>query len=91
MDEDVRSADLFTTVRDFVHTTLCSRDNLRADCFQLSHRSLQRAGQVCGWHFCLHGPRQLQLTAIWEMDSHTVLFYGSQGERFLTAAVPCAA
>ncbi|MEM9656755.1 MAG: hypothetical protein AAF961_00205, partial [Planctomycetota bacterium] len=38
-------------------------------------------GQPCGIHFCLHGPRALKLTAIWETDRNTILFYGSRGER----------
>ena len=33
-------------------------------------------------YFCLYGPRSLYLTAIWETDSNTILFYGSRGERF---------
>jgi hypothetical protein len=31
--------------------------------------------------FCLHGPRSIKLTAVWETDGNTVLFYGSTGER----------
>ena len=33
-------------------------------------------------YFYLYGPRSLCLTAIWETDSNTILFYGSRGERF---------
>jgi hypothetical protein len=32
-------------------------------------------------YFCLHGPRAVHLTAIWETDRNTILFYGSRGER----------
>lgn len=91
MDQDASYTERFHAVKEFIHSTLCSRDNLRTDCFQLSQRSLERAGRRCGWHFCLHGPRQLQLTAIWDMEAQSILFYGSQGERFMTAPAPCAA
>lgn len=88
MGEGVETADEFSTVKQFVHRVLCSRDNLRSDCFELSHRPLVQQDAVCGWHFCLHGPRRLQLTAIWDVQKNTVWFYGSQGERFLTASAP---
>ena len=39
-------------------------------------------GKPCGMFFCLHGPRSVKLTAIWETQRNTVLFYGSSGERF---------
>ena len=32
--------------------------------------------------FCLHGPRAVKFTAIWETEHNRVLFYGSTGERF---------
>jgi len=34
-------------------------------------------------YFCLHGPRAVKFTAIWETDRNQILFYGSTGERFL--------
>ena len=70
-------------VREYVTKTLCSRDNLEIGCFALSETPLKRGANVCGIYFCLHGPRLLRLTAIWEIETNTILFYGSQGERFL--------
>lgn len=32
--------------------------------------------------FCLHGPRSLKVTAIWETENNTILFYDSTGQRF---------
>lgn len=84
------NSDALGVVKDFVHRVLCSRDNLRQDCFDLSHRPLRRGEQLCGWHFCLHGPRQLQLSAIWDLQSRKVWFYGTRGERFMTAPAPQA-
>lgn len=49
----------------------------------MSERVLVRGGQPCGVYFCIHGPRQVKFSAIWETDSNTILFYGSTGERFL--------
>lgn len=70
-------------IRNYIQETLCSRDNLQPGCFAISERPLMRRGQVCAIHFCLHGPRLLRLTAIWDTQANTILFYGSQGERFL--------
>lgn len=78
-------------IREFVNRTLCSKDNLEIGSFQLSERPLLRQGQVCGFHFCLHGPRALRLTAIWDTIANTILFYGSQGERFLKTQAPMSA
>ena len=64
----------------------------------MSERVLTRGGKPCGIYFCLHGPRNVKYTAIWETDRDTILYYGCGGERFgktrLTAApglVPVAA
>ena len=37
-------------------------------------------GNPAEYHFCLHGPRAVKLSAIWETDANTILFYGSRGE-----------
>lgn len=68
-------------LRRFVADTLGSFELLRADQCQLSERLLYRQGSPCGVYFCLHGPRAVCLTAIWETDRNSVLFYGSNGQR----------
>lgn len=77
-------------VREYVSQTLCSRDNLEVGCFAISETPMKRGSQICGIYFCLHGPRLLRLTAIWELETNTILFYGSQGERFLKTQLPTA-
>lgn len=74
-------------IREYVMKILCSRDNLEIGCFAISETPLKRGAKVCGIYFCLHGPRLLRLTAIWETESNTILFYGSQGERFLKTQI----
>ena len=68
-------------IRQYVAQTLSNLETLEADRFQLSQQVLSRAGQPCGMYFCLQGPRALRLTAIWETDGNTILFYGSCGRR----------
>jgi hypothetical protein len=51
----------------------------------VTERFLVRGRQPCGIFFCLHGPRSVKLTAIWETDRNTILFYSSSGERVLKA------
>src|SRR4249920_3862087 len=82
--EQVRFDDL-AAIRQFVTETLCEKDQLEENYFPLSERILVRGGSPCGVYFCLHGPRSLRLTAIWELDSNTIWFYGSRGERFRKA------
>lgn len=68
-------------IRLFVHEVLCQFNQLEAGIFQMTEKVLTRSGIPCGMFFCLHGPRSVKLTAVWETDSNTILFYGSTGER----------
>ena len=70
-------------LREYVNTTICNHYQLQAGAFLLTERVLIRGDRPCGIYFCLHGPRTAKFTAIWETDRNQVLFYGSQGERFL--------
>lgn len=69
-------------LRKYVSRTLCHENNIEVGVFQITERLLKRRGQPCGIYFCLHGPRSVKLTAIWETEKNTILFYGSTGERF---------
>lgn len=81
MLETAKSVQSMEELRQFVAATLSSIENFRADQFQLSQSTLYRAGKPCGVHFCLQGPRVLCLSAIWETDGNSVLFYGTCGQR----------
>lgn len=69
-------------LREYVNQTLCTQYQLKVDAFQLTERILRRQNKPCGVMFCLHGPRAVKFTAIWETEHNRVLFYGSTGERF---------
>ena len=69
-------------VRSYINETICDRYQLQLDAFELTERVLLRSGTPCGVYYCLHGPRAVKFTAIWETDYNRILFYGSSGERF---------
>ena len=71
----------FEDIRQYVTETLSNIELLRPESSQLKLTLLTRSGQPCGVYFCLHGPRAVRLSAIWETDANTILFYGSRGER----------
>ena len=71
-------------LRGYVEQTMCAQNELVVGAFPLTERVLIRGGAPCGMYFCLHGPREVRLTAIWETDRNTVLFYGSTGDRLAT-------
>ncbi len=71
-------------LRDFVRQALCQYDQLLPGAFPMTERLLVRAGKPCGLYFCLHGPRAVKMTAIWETERNTILFYGPDGERYHT-------
>ena len=66
---------------DYVNETLCYHNQLKKDAFQMTKRLLVRSGRPCGIFYCLHGPRMVKFTAIWEKDNNQVLFYGPTGEK----------
>jgi hypothetical protein len=70
-------------LRGYISETLCEYYELQNGAFQMTEKVLVRSGKPCGLYFCLHGPRAVRFTAIWETDSNQILFYGPQGERFL--------
>lgn len=71
-----------TELRTFIHTKLCEQEHLEPGVFPMTERILTRGGKPCGVYFSLHGPRSVRLTAIWENEMNTILFYGSTGQRF---------
>jgi hypothetical protein len=79
----------------YVNQTLCDLNELEVGAFPMTERILVRRGSPCGMYFCLHGPRSVKLTAIWETDRNSLLFYSSNGERVckaeLTEALEVAA
>ena len=69
-------------LREYVNVTLCTHYQLQIGAFQMTERLLVRGGKPCGIYFCLHGPRSVKFSAIWETDHNRILFYGPHGERF---------
>ena len=69
-------------LRQFVSHTLCKQNDFEEGIFQVTERIVTRGTQPCGIFFCLHGPRSVKLTAVWETEKNSILFYGSTGERF---------
>ncbi len=68
-------------LRNYVNETLCDFGQLEPDAFRMTERILVRTGKPCGIYFCLHGPRSVKFSAIWETEQNRVLFYDSSGER----------
>lgn len=69
-------------LRNYVYENLCSREKLVPGAFHMSEQILIRQGRPCGIHFCLHGPRAVMFSAIWDSRHNSILFYDSTGERF---------
>ncbi len=69
-------------LRDYVNEIFCTHYELKAGAFPMTERVLRRGGKPCGVFFCLHGPRAVKFTAIWEMERNQILFYDPSGERF---------
>jgi len=76
-------------LRELVSTVLCERNDFEKGIFRLSERMLKKGQQMCGIFFCLHGPRSVKLTAVWECKDNSVRFYGAGGEKFKTINLEC--
>jgi hypothetical protein len=70
-------------LRQYVQQTLCEQNHLEPHAFDITERLLVRGQRPCGIFFCLYGPRSVKLTAIWETERNTILFYSSSGQRTL--------
>jgi len=79
----------FRDLAGFIHERLCQADQLEPHAFPMTHRLLVKRQRPCGVYFCLHGPRSVKYTAIWDVKKGAVLFYGSGGERFDVTQVEC--
>ena len=77
--------DNLSELRTYIHNTICQQNELQVGAFNITERILVRGRRPCGIFFCLHGPRSVKLTAIWETDRNTILFYSSSGERVFKA------
>ncbi len=80
LDDSPRINDL-DDLRAYVHETICKNNELEVNAFSMTERILVRGGKPCGLYFCLHGPRAVKFTAIWETDRNSVLFYSATGQR----------
>ena len=88
MQQECVEIDNLTDLRQFVSHTLCQKNDFENDVFQVTEKKiLTKCGKLCGLFFCLHGPRSVKLTAVWETESNSILFYGSTGERFQKTVV----
>lgn len=77
-------------LRQYVYELLCQQEHLEPGVFPMTERVLVRSGDPCGIYFCLHGPRSVKCTAIWETETNSILFYGASGERFLRTQLTAA-
>ncbi len=80
LDDSPRINDLHD-LRTYIHKTICESNELEINAFSMTERILVRSGKPCGLYFCLHGPRAVKFTAIWETDRNSVLFYSATGQR----------
>jgi hypothetical protein len=71
----------FPTLCATVERRLCELGHLEPHQFPMTQREVVRGGKPVGLYFCVHGPRSVKLTAIWDFLKNTVIFYGSDGNR----------
>lgn len=70
-------------VRAIVTRTLAQQDRLLHDDNLLSETPLFQGDALCGVLYSLRGPRNVLLTAIWDVRSHSLWCYDSTGKRFV--------
>jgi hypothetical protein len=77
--DDVHTLD---ELRQFIYQTLCAKENLLADQFTMTEVRLNSGSGPCGIQFCLRGPRDMRLAAIWVADGNVVYLYDARGMRY---------
>lgn len=80
---NINSIETLDDLQFFVYRTICNYYELLPNTFPTTETVLRKSnGSGCGMMFCLHGPRTVKFSAIWEKDKNRVLFYGPGGERY---------
>ncbi len=64
-----------------IERRLCELGQLEPKQFPMTHREVVRSGKRVGLYFCVHGPRNVKLTAICDFAMNMVIYYGSDGIR----------
>ena len=64
-----------------VETKLCRIGQLEPGQFPMTRRPVLRGGQSCGVYFCVHGPRSVKITAVYDHKRKTTIYYGTDGVR----------
>ena len=82
---EIRSLD---GLRNFIHLSLCRKENLLEHHFPMTELELKRNGDCCGFQFTLHGPRSVRLSAVWDRQQNEVLLYDAVGRRFARIRLP---
>lgn len=82
MDRERSEIGELAKVQDYVNQKLCEYERLEVGVFPITHSIIRRKSKPCAVYFCLHGPRSVKFTAIWERETNTVFLYGASGERF---------
>lgn len=83
MAEEMAQVLTHKSLQSHVHKTLCHRENLQADQFDLQVIPLKQQETMCGLQFLLRGPRSVRLGAVWAAEPNVLYFYDARGERFL--------
>ena len=71
----------FINIREIVEEEICCKNQLLPKAFPLTEKLLRKQGNPCGIFYCLHGPRSIRLTAVFDIETARVLFYDSTGQR----------
>lgn len=80
----IHSVRSLSDLKYFVYQTLCRDHELLMNAFPTSETVLKRGKErFCGMMFCLHGPRAVKFSAIWEKANNRILFYGPDGKRYM--------
>jgi hypothetical protein len=82
---EIRTVD---QLKDFIHISLCRRENLLEHHFPMTELELKQNGTRCGIQFVLHGPRSVKLAAVWAEPKNEILLYDATGKRFSRIRLP---
>ena len=71
----------FDQLCQLVEKRLCGIGQLEEGQFPMTRREVSRGGEVCGIYFCIHGPRSVKLTAVYDCLQKSMIYYGTDGVR----------
>jgi hypothetical protein len=87
MSHAIRAISSWEELCQYVHESLCEKENLITEQFQTYPFPVFRNHKICAVEFHLQALRNVRLNAVWVLEKNEIYFYDARGERYTKLAL----